>query len=220
MENYNDFLDLFTSQDKLREAFLKPFKAGCYGIATNAYLFAYVDKGLVSNLSELEGFTEDQILKVIPSERNCDFDISVSELKIAIDKCPLKRVIEKRKDKCPKCEGEGYVECDLGHMHECRQCDGDGEVSFEVTSDRLEPDKSGHVKINNTIINIRWVWVLIEAADLLELDSIKVVYENKKLLLKMKDAHVLVNMAVYSVEHDTDSFVHHIKIQENAIRKY
>tara|TARA_R100001480_G_scaffold146109_2_gene144556 strand:- start:17674 stop:18000 length:327 start_codon:yes stop_codon:yes gene_type:complete len=37
---------------------------------------------------------------------------------------------------CEECCGEGHQECDLGHEHECQECDGLGNVPAADTSRR------------------------------------------------------------------------------------
>lgn len=33
-------------------------------------------------------------------------------------------------DTCEKCGGLGFVQCDMGHEHECEDCEGDGKVTL------------------------------------------------------------------------------------------
>ncbi len=39
---------------------------------------------------------------------------------------------------CNHCAGEGVQECDMGHEHECEECDGDGEFQFRDGRDNPE----------------------------------------------------------------------------------
>lgn len=34
--------------------------------------------------------------------------------------------------KCLECWGEGYETCDLGHTHDCEECDGEGTVQADT----------------------------------------------------------------------------------------
>lgn len=36
---------------------------------------------------------------------------------------------------CRECDGEGIVECNMGHEHDCPDCDGEGEVAGEPDPD-------------------------------------------------------------------------------------
>ena len=50
--------------------------------------------------------------------------------------------------KCSECNGEREIECDLGHMHECNYCDGNGYMDAESKSEGSECqdcDGSGEV---------------------------------------------------------------------------
>ena len=31
--------------------------------------------------------------------------------------------------RCSHCDGQGYAECDLGHSHDCEECDGEGKTT-------------------------------------------------------------------------------------------
>lgn len=33
---------------------------------------------------------------------------------------------------CPECEGTGFVECDYGHEHDCKDCGGGGDVDCDT----------------------------------------------------------------------------------------
>jgi RecJ-like exonuclease len=51
-------------------------------------------------------------------------------------------------DKCDECGGKGYLECDLGHDHDCEECDGSGDAPDPVEQfmldeyhDQVEKDK-------------------------------------------------------------------------------
>lgn len=39
--------------------------------------------------------------------------------------------------RCSYCDGQGYAECDLGHSHDCEECDGEGEFT-KTPEDVLE----------------------------------------------------------------------------------
>ena len=34
--------------------------------------------------------------------------------------------------KCSECYGRGYDTCDLGHEHDCEECDGEGKVQADT----------------------------------------------------------------------------------------
>lgn len=49
---------------------------------------------------------------------------------------------------CPECHGDGELECDMGHMHECSRCEGEGSINvYELHSWENDPrgfDEAGY----------------------------------------------------------------------------
>jgi hypothetical protein len=51
------------------------------------------------------------------------------------------RANESFHESCDNCAGTGYVECDMGHDHDCPDCDGEGGTSIhEFTWQTLDGD--------------------------------------------------------------------------------
>lgn len=60
-------------------------------------------------------------------------------------------LISKEVETCEECTGAGYVECNLGHTHDCEECDGEGkrvltedevwrEYALDAYNDRVSKD--------------------------------------------------------------------------------
>jgi hypothetical protein len=51
---------------------------------------------------------------------------------------------------CSECEGEGYRECDLGHEHDCEDCDGNGVIGDRSGESAVEcPECEGVGRLPN-----------------------------------------------------------------------
>ena len=57
----------------------------------------------------------------------------------------LNNIVEKEDDEeetycegeCPDCQGYGYQECDLGHEHDCEECNGTGKIQVTEKHDSV-----------------------------------------------------------------------------------
>lgn len=59
-----------------------------------------------------------------------------------------------RMGRCPDCEGAGEVECDLGHLHDCNNCRGDGVVKGGDDVDCLDCQGNGWEYVNYGIVPV------------------------------------------------------------------
>jgi len=61
-------------------------------------------------------------------------------------------------DKCPECHGKGYEECDLGHEHDCEECDGSGNAPDRcenfMTSEYLAAVNHDKQKYARYVVNL------------------------------------------------------------------
>lgn len=118
--NYEELFKMFVGHEEMRPFMLKPFKQKGMYFATDAHsmIFMPTDKADL-NFEEQE---KPDCHKIIPKQSNCNILINIAELKKQ-----LVPVMVDETKKCTHCDGEGVLECDLGHNHDCDQCNGDGE---------------------------------------------------------------------------------------------
>jgi len=60
--------------------------------------------------------------------------------------------------KCGECHGKGYQECDLGHEHDCEECDGSGNAPDRcenfMTSEYLAAVNHDKQKYARYVVNL------------------------------------------------------------------
>lgn len=142
--NYNKAFELFVGKDQLRPIMHQPFKQQGFYFATDAMGLIYMP----INEAELNYQEQDKpsCFLIIPKKQDVNIEININELeaKLVPELIDEMKVTQKEVE-CKECDGDGSVECDLGHDHECTECDGTGEVESEIkepTGNKIpNPDK-------------------------------------------------------------------------------
>lgn len=67
---------------------------------------------------------------------------------------------------CDRCDGSGHRECNMGHDHECDECDGERTVE-EVCREAREP-----IEIAGKYLQRRYVWTLLRIPGVSLCDSL------------------------------------------------
>lgn len=142
--NYEKAFELFISTDQLRPIMHQPFKQGEMYFATDAMGLIYMPiKEAELNYKEQDKPT---CISIIPKNADLQIELSIDEIeaKLIPELIDEMKVIEKEVE-CKECDGDGSIECDLGHDHECTECDGTGEIEQEIkepTGNKIaNPDK-------------------------------------------------------------------------------
>ncbi len=166
-QHYKEALNLFVSTDQLKAAMLKPnLNHDCY-YATDGHALFYFPSSLV----QLDiGQTEKPIdfKPVIPLERNESITLSISNLSELFD-----TLIPKEKDsvECPECDGEGVLECNLGHEHDCDCCNGDGRI--ELKNGKMVADPYAALFLYECCFNASQLYRLAKACQILQIENLE-----------------------------------------------
>lgn len=144
-------LKKFCENDRCRPYLNNPFSIGDFTYASDGRIAVRVPR--LESVGEVEG-APDTILKVF-TENLIAFDQAtlvpkppqVADLSCKACKRTGKVTL------CETCGGEGYQECDLGHDHDCEDCDGNGVIAVHPggEKDGIEcPECDGLGKIPDT----------------------------------------------------------------------
>ena len=132
-----DALQKFCESDQCRPYLSHPFSLGEFTYATDGRVAVRISR--IETVEENEQ-APDTILKVFSDNlRALDQSISVPKPpQVDEVRCKACRTTGKV-TLCQTCAGEGYQECDLGHEHDCEDCDGNGVVpAFGDGKDDIE----------------------------------------------------------------------------------
>lgn len=164
----------FASRDHLKPAMLKPCLVNGFVIATNGHVLIKIKQELLSgSYSIIEGFPNTE--KILNSPR--------LEQPVIYNKEELRKQFEKYKivplydmRECIECNGDGYLECNLGHGHECKKCNGEGERKGGIIGDEFYYDRSTEgFELSNASFNPNYIYMPIKIADALEEETITLV---------------------------------------------
>lgn len=186
-EKLKKAFSLFVGTDELRPALLKPFKQNGFYFSTDAHSLIMAPENLDLGYSEQQ--TPD-CLKVFPKDRNDPIEISIAHIeKILLEKTPLiDETIE-----CSSCDGFGTEECNLGHDHDCEDCDGKGY--FPTGNGKKVHDKYARkYLLDGQHFQFTQLKRLIDACEILGFEDVNKVSgkDVKPLLLKKNDVTFLI----------------------------
>lgn len=114
-----------------------PFSRGDYSYATNGHIAVRVARRDDIAENEKAPKAENAFARAATQLGDRNGASSIAMLPTAPTKSCMKCRGFGKIVNCLECEGKGYRECDLGHEHDCEECDGDG-----VFSARHEMDAS------------------------------------------------------------------------------
>lgn len=114
-------LYLCVGDDELRPQFDKPFiYNNQFVCATNAHIMVIAAKG-----ENIYPDYSNGIEKILNQEKNINRSINVADFRSKLIPVMIDEIIYKE---CEDCKGDGGEECNLYHWHECKKCDGYGEI--------------------------------------------------------------------------------------------
>jgi hypothetical protein len=171
MNKYQEILNLFVSEDKMRDWMLTPFVVGNKVIATNGWALVAFDKSKI-DCSSLRILDKSKLNGTYPLEENINSHNTVDFLKECFLKVPLVD------DYCNECKGSGevtfiYEDSKLKDHKidgECPICDGFGvcEQEIENPNGKKVPDIDAKCVIGNCLFFTNKVELIIKVADLLK----------------------------------------------------
>lgn len=122
---------------------------------------------------DLQEQSKPMIESVIPKELHEPIEIDVAKFEEAILKhCPLADEFRYKEHKCTNCEGEGTVECDLGHDHDCEDCNGKGIIEAKNPTGNKIPDEKTLFLFMESGLRFTELMRLIKASKLLGVEKI------------------------------------------------
>ncbi len=100
---------------------------GMPGWITNGWAAAFVGEEIASAFKQRDGARAIPLLAAtrIPAAEN---------VSLRIPFVPSNGLV---RPKCATCKGMGVAECNLGHEHDCTECDGDGRTGPHRTDEKI-----------------------------------------------------------------------------------
>jgi hypothetical protein len=115
-------IEKFCSGD-LRQALRKPWSKNGKTFATDGKIFIAVDIDLGYPMDTNDHYPE----RIIPDRDAMVRQAEIPEVAPNLEACwHCSGAGKVSKEPCEECDGEGDVECDMGHTHECVDCNGTG----------------------------------------------------------------------------------------------
>jgi hypothetical protein len=112
-----------------------PFSRGEYSYATNGHIGVRVPRRDDIPENESAPKAENAFSKAEPLLRSIEGASPIPALPpIETKRCHVCKG-EGKVVKCDDCDGQGFVECNLGHEHECEECGEQGVVSARHAED-------------------------------------------------------------------------------------
>lgn len=192
MEKYIELFNLFVSKDDLKSDLLKPCRQNGLYYATDAYCLIYMPVNVIE-LPFLEQ-NKPQFDTVIPKNLDCNISFDFNLLKQPKNVELINEVVFDEK-KCEQCHGDGYLKCDLGHNHDCKQCDCKGYYNVNVrATGRLILNSDNYYKIDGVVFSSSQINKLVQTCEILNITTIEKKAGNEKKVNVFKTGNVNVLM--------------------------
>lgn len=203
--DYEKVFQLFVDKGKdCRINLSKPFRrmGNYYATDNHSMIILPVEKAEL----DFQPQDEPKAESVVPKETNCNVEIRISDIDRQLIPTMVDEMIEEEtKKKCTNrdCE-KGYVECDMGHEHECPTCGGEGEIITEVAKPTGKKIVMEHKLFRMLEVGFQYKQLrrLIDACNLMGVETITKVFGTEKNgnLFQCGDARILVMPAIISGE--------------------
>lgn len=201
--DYKPIFKLFCNDKDVFEQLQKPFAQNGNYYATDRYSLITMPINGEMELHEVEKPTVDQLIPKILHE---PIEIDVAKFEQAIIKAdPLVDEFEDEEKECSNCDGEGSLECDLGHDHDCGDCDGEGVIGGKKPTGNKIPDERTVFNFMDSGLRYVELMRLIKAAKMLGVEKIYKLAGDKKepFYFKVGNTHVLVMVCYIGDESST-----------------
>ncbi len=180
----DSILQLFVGDDELRASMMKPFVIDDYAMATDAHSLVFFDKSIWENQKPFTDKDKNTYLSVIPTIKNLDKKIQLSELEAAFSKIDLidEEIEEVTEKDCSDCDGDGQVEWEFGShskTDDCPNCDGSGtieETNIKLTGKKV-PNPEKRIKIGVCYFRIYELQKIISTCKILAETEFNLVYQ-------------------------------------------
>jgi len=201
----NEVLNLFIGKDTLRPVMLQPNLENGFVYATNGYcLIKIPSKLLTGEFSKVEKFPncESAIGTAVLLEK--PLTISISKLADLINTIPKEPIYKE----CKTCDGEGVVECNLGHDHFCEDCDGDGTLKEKI-GEKINSNNNP-LKIGVAHYSPVYLEYIIKACQSQDIESFVITHQghNTAMIAKVNDILILAMPITYSSESHRTEYIY------------
>lgn len=166
-------IQIFCSKDKLRVNMRVPNDCGELWCATDAHLLAMIPHEHIGKADYSE-------LKIQPILEKYDIATenpiiySIAKIADALKTFQGEPGYDIETSPCKKCNGEGSDICDMGHEHDCQDCDGDGSFEISRTLNGMINFEGGKLlKISHGQFRPEFIHKIVLAAELLGLQDEK-----------------------------------------------
>lgn len=176
LEFLKTFCETFVQEGT--EWICSPFTDTGFLCATDAHILVRLKPDESFDLYGIEnkaGKVKDELFV-----QNCSHDISVSDIREAISKIPVKD--EDEMIDCPECKGRGQVTWEYGRHRksdDCPDCDGEGEVSTGKILKSVKQYLDCYIKIKDGYFNGKYVERLIDICEFEQVDSVHLLKSNE-----------------------------------------
>jgi len=145
-------LKKFCGRDKFRPYLMQPFSRGDHTYATDGNIIIRIPR--LEEIGEVKGAPNAEKIFSENFKRADDGTQVPNAPQADLRRCRTcdrtGKVIE-----CSECDGDGALECDLGHDHECEDCDGNGHIPSEDDKAFDCPDCQGVGRVPDMINGIK-----------------------------------------------------------------
>ena len=202
--------NLFVANAKnepLRKELHQPFKQGgrYYATDTHSMIFLPVEKAQL-NFPEQD---RPNCEGVIPKNSNCSNQIKISDIETQLIPTLIDETEELEKEvKCPECDGDGVVECNLEHEHKCIDCDGTGKFIdiIEKPTGKKIPMPNKYFRMLDVCFQYKQLRRLVDACNELGVETITKTYgtETTGNLFQCGDCWILIMPTLVSDDEITE----------------
>lgn len=133
---YLQVLNIFKSKDFLKPGLTTPHLQDGKYYASEGQTMVFFNESLCPGIASKNEYAPDY-LSVIPTDSNSEIIIDGAKIQELINNLVPK--IDETKA-CLYCDGEGFQECDLGHEHDCEQCEGQGFIKVMPITQVINPE--------------------------------------------------------------------------------
>lgn len=207
--DYQKLFSLFVSTDPLKESLKTPSKQNGIYYASDGMTMIMLKESpewiLPFNVTDKPDFAS-----VVPRDRNQPVKIDLIKLAKEIEeKLPLVDEYKNSDVKCTSCDGEGVVECDLGHEHDCPVCDGEGVEEEPVATGKKVKNTGALLRFLNIGFRYPILKRLIDAGALIGVTTCTRIYgeDNKANIFKVGEFTVLLMPFLISENYPDDELI-------------
>lgn len=208
LQTVKQILDLFICEDSLREWMMQPFTYKDKIGATTAF-----EMVLLPNMGMDFPSADDMVAKVMNFRPHKDMIYDVTDFKKALKKMPFKMVPPTKE--CTECNGTGEIEWEYkSHTRndKCPICDGEGYLRAEGELIKVWIDCKT-IMIDDGSITATRLEKVVQVAELLNVTNVKLINHPHQSAAYVFEVGEAVVLSMPYIERDDIAFIYPIKKQ-------